>query len=69
MVIVPDNTIDGTATGSVPVGFDCNSGTLSSGTCGLAFGGTVLGSFTVALPDEVITHALGSSANWRSAQT
>lgn len=68
MVIVPDNTIDGTVTWQVPVGFDCNSGTLSSGTCWLTFAGTVLGSFTVALPDEVITHALGSSANWRAAQ-
>ena len=68
MVIIPDNTIDGTVTGQVPVGFDCNSWTLSSGTCGLTFAWTVLGSFTVALPDEVITHALGSSANWRAAQ-
>ena len=28
-----------------------------------------LGAFTVALPDEVITHAIGSSANYRSSQT
>ena len=58
MVIVPDNTVDGTLTGQVPFSFDCLSGVLSSGACGLNFAGTVLGSFTIALPDEVITHAL-----------
>nr|MDD3720651.1 hypothetical protein [Candidatus Gracilibacteria bacterium] len=68
MVIVPNNQIDGTLSGQVPFAFDCLSGILSSGTCGLSFAGTTLGAFTVAMNDEVITHALGSSANWRSAQ-
>ena len=35
MVVVPDATIDGTVAGKVPFGFDCLSGVLSSGTCGL----------------------------------
>ena len=69
MVIVPNTTIDGTVAGKVPFGFDCLSGVLSSGTCGLWFAGMTLGAFTVALPDEVLTHAIGSSTNWRSSQT
>ena len=68
MVIVPDNTVEGTVSRWVPFGWDCTSGTLSSGGCGLPFAGMTLWSFTAALPDEVLTHALWSSANWRSAQ-
>ncbi|MDD2907249.1 MAG: hypothetical protein PHH98_01275 [Candidatus Gracilibacteria bacterium] len=69
MVVVPNSTVDGTLTGQVPYAFDCLSGVLSSGTCGLSFAGLTLGAFTVALNDEVLTHAIGSSTNWRSAQT
>ncbi|MFA5917022.1 MAG: hypothetical protein WC850_02170 [Candidatus Gracilibacteria bacterium] len=68
IVVVPNNQIDGTVAGQVPFAWDCNSGILSSGTCGLSFAGGVLGAFTVAMNDEVITHALGSSVNRRSAQ-
>jgi len=69
LVMVPNNTIEGTASQWVPFWWDCLSGTLSSGACGLSFAGVALGAFTAAFPDEVITHALGSSLNWRSAQT
>ena len=69
LVIVPDVDIEWTASQWVPFGFDCLSGTLSSGACGLAFWGLALGAFTTTIPDEVITHAIGSSANWRSSKT
>lgn len=68
-VIVPDNQINGTSVGQVPFWFDCLSWILSSGTCGLNYAGLTLWAFTVAINDEVVTHALGSSVNWRSAQT
>jgi hypothetical protein len=68
-VIIPTDTIDGTLSGGVPFGLECTNATVDFGTCGLPFGGLVLWSFTVAIPDEVITHALGSSANYRSAET
>ncbi|MDD3793628.1 MAG: hypothetical protein PHI37_02365 [Candidatus Gracilibacteria bacterium] len=67
-VIVPNQDIDGTLIGQVPFSLDCNSGILSSGTCGLPFSGITLGAFTVAINDEVLTHAIGSSTNWRSSQ-
>ncbi|MDD3646411.1 MAG: cadherin repeat domain-containing protein [Candidatus Gracilibacteria bacterium] len=67
-VIVPNNTTNGTVTGQMPFGFDCNSGILSSGTCGLPFSGLTIGAFTIAINDEVITHAIGASTSWRSAQ-
>lgn len=38
VVVVPNTTVDGTITGATPFGFDCNSGVLSSGACGLSFG-------------------------------
>lgn len=69
MVIIPDNDIEWTTTGWVPFWFDCESGTLSSGTCWIPFAGLTLWAFTVAIPDEVLTHAIWSSANWRSAKT
>lgn len=69
IVIVPDTDVEGTTSQGVPFGFDCPSGTLSSGTCWLDFGGLALGAFTTTIPDEVITHAIGSSANWRSSKT
>ena len=69
LVIVPDVDVEGTSSQGVPFGFDCLSGTLSSGTCGLPFWWMALGAFTTTIPDEVITHAIGSSANWRSAKT
>jgi hypothetical protein len=37
LVVVPDNTVDGTITGQVPFGFDCNSGVLNTWTCWLSF--------------------------------
>lgn len=69
MVLVPDNDIDGTISWQVPFWLDCESGILSSGTCGLPFGWMVLWSFTIAIPDEVLTHAIGASTGWRSAET
>lgn len=69
MVIIPDKDIEGTSSEGVPFGFNCESGTLSSGTCGIPFAGLALWAFTVAIPDEVLTHAIGSSTNWRSAKT
>lgn len=68
MVIVPDTQVDWTLTWQAPFWFDCTSWVLSSWTCWLAFAWSVLWAFTVALNDEVITHALWSSANRRSAQ-
>ncbi len=67
-VIVPDNTIDWTISGQVPFSFDCLSWVLSSWACWLSFAWLTLWAFTAAMNDEVITHALGSSVNWRSAQ-
>ena len=68
IVIVPNQTVDWTLSWQVPFGFDCNSWVLSSGTCWLPFSGITLWAFTVAINDEVITHAIGSSTNWRSSQ-
>lgn len=68
MVLVPDSQVDWTLAWQVPFSFDCTSWVLSSWTCWVAFAWWVLWAFAVALNDEVITHALGSSANWRSAQ-
>jgi len=45
------------------------SGNLNTWTCGLNFSGLALWAFTAAFPDEVLTHAIGSSANWRSSKT
>lgn len=68
MVIVPNNLVNWSLSWQVPFWWECTSWVLSSWTCWLAFAGTVLWSFTVAITDEVITHALWSSLNWRSAQ-
>lgn len=68
LVLIPDSQVDWTLVWQVPFSFDCTSWVLSSWTCWLAFAWWVLWAFTVALNDEVVTHALGSSANWRSAQ-
>ena len=68
IVVVPNNQIDWTVAGQVPFAWDCNSWILSSWTCWLSFAWGVLGAFTVAMNDEVITHALWSSVNRRSAQ-
>ncbi|NDK07807.1 hypothetical protein EOM39_01005 [Candidatus Gracilibacteria bacterium] len=68
MVVVPTIQVDGTLAEQMPYGWDCTSGVLSSGACGLTYAGLTFGAFTVALNDEVMTHALGSSANYRSAQ-
>lgn len=68
MVIVPNQIVDWTVSWQVPFWFDCDSWILSSGTCWLPFSWLTLWAFTVAIADEVITHAIWSSANWRSAQ-
>ncbi|MDD3303194.1 MAG: cadherin repeat domain-containing protein, partial [Candidatus Gracilibacteria bacterium] len=68
MVIVPNNQVDGTMSEQIPFGRDCTSGVLSSGTCGLTYAGLTFGAFTIAMNDEVITHAIGSSTNRRSSQ-
>lgn len=67
-VVVPDNTVDGTITGQVPFGFDCNSAVLNTWTCWLTFAWLTLWAFTAAINDEVITHAIWSSTGRRSAQ-
>jgi len=67
-VIVPDNQVDWTLSWQVPFGFDCNSWVLNTWTCWLTFAWWVLWAFTVAINDEVITHAIWSSTRWRSAQ-
>lgn len=67
-VLIPDNQIDWTISWQVPFGFDCDSWVLSNWTCGLTFAWTVLWAFTAAINDEVITHAIGSSTNWRSSE-
>jgi len=70
IVIVPDVDIEWTASQGVPFSFDCESWILSAWwPCGLPFGGVALGAFTLTIPDEVITHAIGSSANYRSSKT
>jgi len=70
IVIVPDNEVEWTSSQGVPFGFQCTSGTLSAAwPCGLDFGGLALWAFTITIPDEVITHAIGSSANYRSSKT
>lgn len=69
IVLVPDVEIEWTSSQWVPFGLDCESGTLSAGgPCGLQFGGLALWAFTLSIPDEVITHALGSSSNYRSSK-
>jgi len=69
LVIVPNSQVDWTLTWQVPFAFDCLSWILSSWTCGLSFAWVTLWAFTVAINDEVITHAIWSSTNWRSSQT
>ncbi len=68
MVIVPDNQVDWTLAWQVPFWWDCNSWVLSSWTCWLPFAWWVLWAFTVAINDEVITHAIWASTSWRSSQ-
>lgn len=68
MVLVPEVNVNWSLTGQNPFWWDCNSWVLSSGTCWLSFAWPTLWAFTVAINDEVITHAIGSSTNWRSAQ-
>jgi len=70
LVIVPDVDVEWTSSQWVPFSFDCQDWILSAwGPCGLPFGGIALGAFTLSIPDEVITHAIGSSANYRSSKT
>lgn len=67
MVIIPNNTVDWTLTWQVPFWFDCDSWTLNTWTCWLPFAWLTLWAFTVAINDEVITHAIWSSTSWRSS--
>lgn len=67
-VVVPTNKVDWTVTGWVPFALNCTNATISSGTCWLPFWWLVLWAFTIAINDEVITHAIWSSTEWRSAQ-
>lgn len=67
-VVVPDNQVDWTLTWWVPFAFNCNTANLNTGTCWLPFWWLVLWAFTVAINDEVITHAIWASTEWRSAQ-
>ncbi len=67
-VVVPTNKVDGTVVWWVPFSFTCTNATISSGTCWLPFWWLVLWAFTIAINDEVITHAIWSSTEWRSAQ-
>ena len=68
MVIVPNAQVDGTLAEQMPFWWDCTSGILSSWSCWLTYAWLTFWAFTIALNDEVITHALGSSTNYRSAQ-
>lgn len=68
-VVVPTNQVDGTLSWWVPFSTECTDATVNTWVCNLAFGWLVLGSFTLAIPDEVVTHALWSSQNYRSSQT
>lgn len=67
-VVIPDNQVDGTISWWVPFAFNCDTASLNTWTCWLPFWWLVLWAFTVAINDEVITHAIWSSNNWRSAQ-
>lgn len=68
MVLVPEVNVNWSLAWQNPFWWDCDSWVLSSGTCWLSFAWPTLWAFTVAINDEVITHAIGSSVNWRSAQ-
>lgn len=68
VVIVPDDQVDWTLAWQVPFWWDCTSWILSSWTCWLTYAWITLWAFTVAMNDEVITHAIWSSTNWRSSQ-
>ncbi len=68
MVIVPNSQVDWTLAEQMPFWWDCTSWVLSSWACWLTYAWLTFWAFTVALNDEVITHALWSSANYRSAQ-
>ncbi len=67
-VIIPDETVNWSLSWQVPFWIDCNSWVLSSWTCWLTFAWLTLWAFTLAINDEVITHAIWSSTRWRSAQ-
>lgn len=68
MVIIPDNLVDWTLPWQAPFWIDCESWIISSWTCWLPLGWTILWAFTAAMNDEVVTHALWSSTSRRSAQ-
>lgn len=67
-VIVPDNNIDWTISWQAPFWWDCNSWILNTWTCWLTFAWLTLWAFTIAINDEVLTHAIWASTWWRSAQ-
>lgn len=67
-VIVPDSQVDWTLTWQVPFAFDCDEAIYNTWNCWLPFWWLVLWAFTAAINDEVITHAIWASTDWRSAQ-
>ncbi len=68
MVIIPDNQVDWTLNAQTPFWLDCDSWILNTWTCWLTFAWTTLWAFTVAMNDEVVTHAIWASTWRRSAQ-
>jgi len=68
MVLVPNQDVNWTISWQVPFGFNCNTWILSSWTCWLPFSWLTMWAFTIAIADEVLTHAIWSSTNWRSSQ-
>ncbi len=67
-VVVPNEKVDWTLNGWVPFAINCDTTKLNTGTCWLPFWWLVLWAFTAAINDEVITHAIWASTEWRSAQ-
>jgi len=66
-VLVPDNQVDGTLMGWVPFGINCVDEALNSWKCWLPFWWLVLWEFTISANNEIITHSIWSSNNWRSS--
>ncbi len=62
IVFIPDAAVSSASTGQTVFSWDCPTCTSNTSILGI-------GSLTGAFPDEVITHGLGGSTDWRSAQT
>jgi|SaaInlStandDraft_7_1057024.scaffolds.fasta_scaffold01138_3 hypothetical protein len=67
-VVIPDSQVDWTLWWQVPYAFDCDDANTNTWLCWLTFWWLVLWAFTAAINDEVITHAIWASTDWRSAQ-